>query len=131
MPGRQIGVRLVPVAFTVAAGTPQATPSTQTVLLPGVTLESVQVEIPSGHNGQTGLQIFNAGTVIVPWGDAAQWLVGSDRLLNVPVELDVDSVQLRGYNVGHYPHTFYLRFVTITSGGELAQAATPITLVEI
>lgn len=77
-----------------------------------VWLYQIEIRIPPGHNGTTGLQVTNNGIAIVPWGNPPTWLVDSDRTLTYPVETEVDSqLAVVGYNIGAYDHEFYLRFL--------------------
>lgn len=95
---------------TTPAGTTQAVPLMTKWPLDEGTLLYLEVIIPSGHAGLTGLMVQNQGTQYVPWL-GSDWLVGDDR--TVIVELDTPVAQsglmIVTYNTGFYPHSHYLR----------------------
>lgn len=88
---------------------PAAAQQTPWPLVDG-TLRSIEVVIPSGHSGLTGLAATSQGTQVLPWG-ASGWIIGDN--VTIPVELDYDvaasGLVLNTYNTGFYAHTHYLR----------------------
>lgn len=100
--------------YTKSVTTPASTLSTapqQTVwpLIDGHLL-SLEVLIPAGHAGLTGISVKAQGVQIVPWG-TSEFLVADDT--TIPVWLDYDiansGLVILTYNTGAYSHTHYLR----------------------
>lgn len=95
---------------TTPAGTTQAVPQTTLWKLDEGTLLYLEVIIPRGHAGVTGLSVLNQGTQYVPW-IGTDWLSGDDRTVVVELETDVaaSGLAIVTYNTGFYPHSHYLR----------------------
>lgn len=99
------------IKFTVPAGTPIAAPATVPVSFGDIFLRHINVRVPPGHNGATGLQIVSNGSFVVPWSASGDWLIASDEQLDFPWNDEIDTaVVVNGYNTGIYDHTFYMRF---------------------
>jgi len=82
------------------------------VNLGDVMLHKVRIRIPPGHSGQTGIQIRLGSNTIIPWNDATKFIVGNDDRLEFDYEDEVTTgLTIATYNVGNYPHTFYVTFV--------------------
>lgn len=131
MPQRTVSTRVVPVVFTVPAGTTAAAPLTQTLDLGMAILDSLRVRIPPGPSGLTGFAMTLAGTRIVPWGGAADWFIGDDETEVFPVDIEVgNGLQLVGFNTDVFDHAFYL-LATVTdlgTGDQLTPAVAPLAL---
>lgn len=107
-----------------AAANPLITP----INLGDVLLHSVQLRIPSGHSGATGIAIRLPTVSIIPWGDLTTWVVGDDDRLDFEYGQEVGSgLMVATYNTGSFEHSHYLRFVNTPIS---AAIATP-TLVTI
>lgn len=106
--------RIYGVTFTVPAGTPQNAPVSFTWTTEDNTIVDIELEIPPGHNGLTGIRIMKGDTQLVPWGKST-WIVANDysRVFPVGVYMPTADVILQGYNTGAYPHSFYLRMMVI------------------
>jgi hypothetical protein len=99
------------IDFRVPANFPKTAPWEGDVTLGDVMLHRIDVRIPPGHNGATGLQIQFNGVVVVPWESDDEWLVSNDESFSFPIETEVDTLlQLWGFNTGNYDHRFYCRF---------------------
>jgi len=73
---------------------------------------SVEVRIPRGHNGLTGLSINDSGTQILPYSNTTEWITGSDERLQFDLGQETDTgLQLVGYNLDVFAHTFYVRII--------------------
>jgi hypothetical protein len=74
-------------------------------------LDRMQVRIPPGHVGLTGIAIYSSGTQVWPTGQGT-WTIGDNELIDWLPALEVTQHGLQpvGYNNDKYPHTFYLRF---------------------
>lgn len=95
----------------VPVGTLQAAPQIQTVTLDDLVLETVQVIIPDGHNGFTGIAITSQRLPVVPFAPGT-FLVGNGEQPVFPYGRQVGANQLTvtTFNTDIYPHTFYLRW---------------------
>jgi hypothetical protein len=101
----------VPFSVTTPPGTPIATPLATTIPIPHGWLEQVDLQIPPGHGGFTGIRFVLSGITILPYSTPGQWIVGNDlhQLFDVPIEVDT-LFRVNTYNTGVYPHTHYVRF---------------------
>lgn len=106
--------RYYTLTLLTPAGTAVATPLSTTWQLEDQTLASVEVDIPDGHNGLTGIRVIRSQQQVVPWGNNS-FLVANNRLVTVPVNQELTEAKLviLTYNTGFYDHSFYLR-ATIT-----------------
>lgn len=101
--------------FTVTAqpGTTQAAAQeTELPFAQGV-VRGVQIVIPAGHAGLTGLAIAQAHQVIIP-ASGTTWIIGDNESIRWPLEnyLDADTWSAFSYNTDAvYPHSWYLRFL--------------------
>lgn len=112
MAGRQLAAQYAPANVTTPPGTTAAAPQTTPVFIGDVQLVTVQLRIPPGHSGLTGISVQLASQSLLPWGPAGSWVVGDDDLLQFDVGMEVDAgLTVVTYNTGKYPHTHYLRFV--------------------
>lgn len=97
---------------TVAAGTAQAAPtSTNMIFNPGDVV-GIEIDIPDGHSGLTGLAIATAHQPILPFSVGA-WIIGNDdkiewALYDLP---DTGNFQAITFNTDIFVHSFYVRFL--------------------
>ena len=97
--------------YTVPTGNPSSAPITLVDSIGDVWVNSVNVRIPPGHCGQTGIQIQYAGVPIVPWNDPTTFIVEDDKDYNFDIDFEFDqSLTVILYNNGFYDHTFYVRW---------------------
>lgn len=110
MPLSQGVTRIYPLTVAVPAGTPIANP----VIVPWVTEDAViadiEIQIPSGPNGTTGIRIMKGDVQLLPWG-ASSWIIGNDYNRTFPIGgyLPTSDIKVEAYNIGQNNHTFYLR----------------------
>lgn len=111
MPRRTVDPVTVPFTAMVNPGTTIAAPATFTPdLVPGV-LEAIELQIPPGHVGTTGIRFTYSQQQIVPWSNAITWINGDDLDKSFPVDIEIDDgLKVVAYNIGNYPHSFFLRF---------------------
>ncbi len=78
-----------------------------------VLLHSIQVRIPPGHQGTTGIALVDSGSFVIPFSGATPaWLVGDDDDLEYPYERELGAnVQLATYNTGTFVHAWQVRMV--------------------
>ena len=96
---------------SVPAGTAQATPQTTDVSFPDGLVKRVELDVPPGHTGHTGIRILAATGRFIPYTSGA-YLVADDHDFGWDVigVIDTGSFQVQAYNTDVYDHAFYLRF---------------------
>lgn len=96
---------------TCAAGTASTSPVTQDTTLGVVDVSDIQIVIPSGHSGLTGLRILLGGSQVLPRNDGG-WIIGDDERLDYQVTgyLNTGLWQAEMYNTGIYDHSWQLRY---------------------
>jgi hypothetical protein len=99
------------VAPSAPAGTGPSAPVVTAVPVSLAYVHRVEVRIPPGHAGTTGLALVDGAQAIVPFGTAGEaWLVGDDDLLAYPLGREVGtSVVLWAYNEGTFVHGWQVR----------------------
>lgn len=109
-----MAARIYETQFTVPAGTALASPVTQTWVTEDNTIVDIELEVPPGHNGLTGIRVTKGGTSLLPY-NSNSWIVANDYSRTFPVNdyIPTGDLTLQGYNTGQYNHTFYLR-MTVT-----------------
>lgn len=100
----------VPVEITTAANTPIANPQFTALNLNPGRLSNVEVYVPSGHSGQTGVRLEMAQRQILPYSTASMWIKGDDYRHDFGFDLEVGAgLRVVTYNTGLFAHTHYLR----------------------
>lgn len=137
MPGRIVDPVVVPFTALVVAGTTVAAPTTFNPALPIGTLERIELQIPPGHVGATGIRFTYSGQQIVPWSNTVAWVIGDNLDLTFPVDFEIgNGLRVVAYNTGNFDHSFFLRFtirqlpvvngvprVTVIPASQLTQSA--------
>jgi hypothetical protein len=109
--------QLWPLTVTVPAGTPATSPLIVPWPLVDANLDFIDIIVPDGHNGLTGVAVYWSGTQIVPWGTES-WIVANNEKIHTPTNtyITVSGLSVYAYNTGVFPHSFYLRaHVTYTT----------------
>lgn len=94
---------------------PGFTPSTAPVEFSLVTenalLVDIEIVIPTGHVGITGVRVLQSHQQILPWGNLS-WVQGDgySRVFEVNAEIGSKSLSVQGYNDDFFQHVFHLRF---------------------
>lgn len=98
--------------FTVPAGTAIASPAVQVVTLDDKILDSIRFVIPDGHVGLTGVAVKSQGVNIAPYLQGT-WLIANNEVVDFPYDALIaeNQLQLWGYNLDVFPHTFHMRWV--------------------
>ena len=102
------------VAPECSANTPVSAPTTTDVPIETAWLWTVNVRIPPGHAGLTGIAVVDSGQFILPYGlQEPAWLIGDDDDLFFPYAQEVGSnVALVTYNTDTtYDHGWQVRLV--------------------
>lgn len=108
------------------ANTPKASPVTVSTRFNPGTVEQLEIVVPDGHAGDTGLQLAYAGQVVVPI-DPTTFLVANDERIVWPVDgfLDGGVWSAVVFNTDVFDHTFFLRYL-VNENAPPAQSVTPI-----
>ena len=104
--------RIYTTQFDVAAGTAIASPVSQAIVLDDVRLDAVRLIIPPGHAALTGMSIWWGGIQIAPFGTGT-WFTGDNEIFDYPFdgEITARGLQLRGYNLDIFLHSFRMRWL--------------------
>lgn len=98
--------------IAVAAGNGSAALTTTSWDLGAVIVEHLEVMIPRGHAGLTGVRIAYQGVTLLPWGEPPVYIVANDETIGVPVDLEIGApLSVVAYNLDVFAHTFYWRAV--------------------
>jgi len=99
-------------SVTVPPGTVIGSATSTPFLSDDGTLKGVNVTIPYGHNGLTGIRILYNNQQIMPWSNYA-WLVANGRTVEFPFDDYITAIGLVAiaYNLDVFAHTFYLECV--------------------
>lgn len=98
------------VDVTVQPNTAAAAATATNVELGLVIVDTIEVLIPLGHAGLTGLRVTYDGATILPWTQGDRWLIGDNVDRAFPVGLPVSHpLVVRAFNTDDtFPHTFFL-----------------------
>lgn len=130
MGSHALKTRYVPQQLTVPAGTASSAPTTLSWNLGAVILGSLEVMIPKGHAGLTGLAVTYSGQQLLPWVNAGGWLIGNDLDRRFTMQFEVGRpITLSAYNTDIFAHTFYL-LAEVTDLGT-AQSLEPLGLLNL
>lgn len=122
--------RYVPLTVTVPALTAIAAPTSVDPALGDVWLYGVELRIPTGHAGLTGIALTFNGVSLVPWAANVSYIVGDDERLDFDVNLETSSgLQVVTYNTDVLSHSFYLRFACVPVSAVAIPAAAQIQAV--
>jgi hypothetical protein len=118
--------QLWPLTVTVPAGTTADDPQITSWPLADANLDFIDIIIPDGHSGLTGIAVYWSGTQVLPWGTNS-WIVANDEKVHTPIDsyITVSGLSVYAYNTGQFPHSFYLRaHVTYTTTPVVQEAGT-------
>jgi len=118
--------QLWPLTVTVPPNTPENNPLIVPWPLTDANLDWIDIIVPDGHNGLTGVAVYWSGTQIIPWGTAS-WIVANDEKIHTPTNtyITISGLAVYAYNLGTFEHSFYLRgHVTYTTTPVVTQAGT-------
>jgi len=101
--------RYYPLSPTIAAKTSQANATTTPWPVTQGRLHSVRIQIPSGHNGVTGIRITYLGQQIIPWSNNS-YLVGSGDTFTLAWDAEImpNGLAVVAFNTDLVPHQFWL-----------------------
>lgn len=130
MSPRVLNRQLRTTKVTVPLGTAQASAATTSWDLGNVVIETLEIMIPKGHSGLTGIHVDYQGVALVPFSQPAVFLIAADETITVPVGLEVGApLSVVAYNTDVFDHAFYLRaFVDVFLGQDTSRDQTPALL---
>lgn len=104
--------------FDVPAGTLQASPAEEFVLLQTGVLSRIEIRFPPGCAGLVFFQVFDREHQVYP-REPGEAFVGDDWLVDIPERMLIDSepygLTLRGWSPdADYDHSVYVHFVVET-----------------
>lgn len=110
---------------TAAAGTAQATPTETAITFAPGQVVGLEIIIPDGHMGLTGIQLAQAHRQTIP-RTAGAFIVGNNEVIRWPLDgyLNTGSWSAFVYNLDAIEHHFQLRFLLV----ELARSTAPPTI---
>lgn len=111
----------------VAGGTVASPIETQLTFDPG-NVTGVELLIPAGHGGLTGIALAIAHQIIVP-ETVGGWVVGDDDLISWPLDgyLNTGAWSAFAYNTDPVnDHSWYLRFLIDNIGANTVTVSTPV-----
>lgn len=113
----------------IPANTPIATPVTTPWALAGEHLAYINITVPDGHNGLTGIRILWSGQQIIPWANN-QYLIANNRTVPITVDEDISESGLSvvAYNTDVFDHNFYLEALVadrVIARQSMAEVVTP------
>lgn len=118
--------RLYFKTVAVPAGTPQAAPVDAPLALEDAQLRGMDITIPDGHNGLTGLRILWSGQQIVPWGNNS-FIVANNRTIHVDFNdyITISGVVFEAFNTDVFAHSFYIELTITDDKTRAGLMATP------
>lgn len=133
MPLSQGVTRVYPLTVTVPAGTPVAHPVSVPWVTEDAVVSDIEVLIPPGPNGTTGVRVMKGDVQLIPWG-APSWIIGNDydRTFALGGYLPTSDITVEAYNIGQNTHSFYLRMSVISlNAGIAANSASPSDVIDL
>lgn len=127
--------RVRTVSITTPPNTPPSAPRETVWAVGRGVVDRLEVVIPDGHAGLTGLAVVWGARQVWPY-EAGEWIIGNDEVVRVSLGLYVtDSLVVRTYNVDDtYVHSHHLRAYVVDPERELPLVGTPpptATLLEL
>lgn len=105
----QLGTRYIPYTVTTPKQTLPTAPLSTPLNIELAQLIGVQMLIPPGHSGLTGIRLDDSGGTILPFSNPSQWVLGDNR--DVWFDLDVQSdarMSWVTFNLDIQQHSHYL-----------------------
>lgn len=98
--------------MTVPPSTAIAAPTSTDMEFQPAEVVGIEIDIPDGHSGLTGLAIAYGHQPVLPYSPGA-WIIGNDDKIEWALHNLTDSgtFQAITYNLDIFPHSFYVRFL--------------------
>lgn len=116
----------------VNPGIVSTNPGVAPVTLENAILVDVEIIIPPGHAGLTGIQIRQSGTGIIPFA-TNKFITGNDysRVFPINTEIGSRAISVAVFNTDVFTHLFWVRFhladISRAATQATADAAQPLT----
>lgn len=103
--------RIYQTTITVPSGTSAVAPTTTTIPLENAYLVDVEVLIPPGHAGLTGIRVRQSLQQVIPWSSNS-WISSDNynRIFPFNGEIGSRSISVQTYNTDSFDHSFQVRF---------------------
>lgn len=99
-----------PVSVTTPLQTLSSAPLVTSPMIGSIWIDSIEIRIPPGHRGNTGIYVANSGAPIVPYSQSPQFVIANDELLKWDVGVEVDTgLQIVTFNNDYFAHEHYVR----------------------
>lgn len=100
--------------MTVAAGVAQAAPASTDISFNPGEVVGIEIQIPDGHAGLTGLQLASAHQPLIP-NTAGAFIVANNDTIDWTVQgmPNTGNWQALCFNTDRFPHSFYIRFLVV------------------
>jgi hypothetical protein len=119
-----------PFVITVAPGTLSTAPAQTNLVFDPAIVVGIELIIPPGHNGLTGIALAQGHQPVLPDGKG-DFIIGSGEKIEWPLDnfLDTGNWSAFAYNTAKVVHTFYVRFLVQTiRSGEASQPVVSVPL---
>lgn len=109
---------------TVAAGVAQAAPTSTDISFNPGEIVGIEIQVPDGHAGLTGLQIGSAHQPLIP-NTAGAFIIANNETIEWTMQglPDTGNWQAFCFNTDRFPHSFYIRFLVVELQRYAAQYA--------
>ena len=116
-----MAIRIYSITVTVPSGIQPTSPQVTSWFTEDAWVDTVEVEVPPGHNGLTGIRLTKSDVQILPWSNNT-WFTVNDYTRVFPIDdyIPTGDLKIQAYNTGSYPHTFFLRMSVHTYDGKQA-----------
>lgn len=116
-------------SITVPAATAVSSPQTTALPWRQGYPERLELWIPPGPSGLTGIRLLHSGTRIIPRSED-EWLVTDNESISWPLEGYPYNANwaVQAYNTDIYPHTFQIRMLFNEIGTQGVPAFQPILI---
>lgn len=113
---------------TAAAGTLVSAPATVDLSFPPGTVSEVEIVIPAGHAGLTGIALGQGGQVVIP-ATAGAYIIGDSDVIRWPLDgfLDNGSWFAQAYNTDVFDHQWFVRFLVTETAPVIAAPSLPLS----
>lgn len=116
----------------IPAGTPITAPVTVDMSFPPRQVDTIEIRVPPGPNGNVGFALQNSGVTVIPYDSDAYIVTNDDSIeWNLSGQITSGSWQLIGYNNGASDHAVYVRFlVSLVPAGTTASVTDVINAID-
>lgn len=97
---------------TVPSGVQSTAPQVTNLTMPARKVIGIEIVVPDGARGNSGIALGAAGTQIIPSNNNT-FIVSNNEIIRWGYARGIDSGawQAFTYNVGTFPHTYEIRFL--------------------